>query len=112
MNTIEKEKAVEICRDILNTKKLKDDERIEKLLTYFNTIILKYKRLETFDEIDIESERNLRSLSRKGFLATSVCCRPFIMCWNLFKFVCALMFFISTLAGVIYILYYFGSRMF
>lgn len=112
MNIVEKHKAIEFTTHVLSNKKLKDDERAEQLIVYFNSIILKYKRFETFDEIDAQSERNLRLLGQKSNAATSWCCLPCVKCLDLFKFMVALMFFIATGVGGIYILYYFGNRMF
>ena len=108
MDREESKKTRRIITDIVYSRKIASDTKVDEIMSYIHSIVKRDLIIEKFDSIDIEKEANLRKCglmccSTGGYDCWSPCRGMYKLLYLFFQ----LMFIIATLLGTMYIFYYF-----
>lgn len=107
MNREEKQTTRQILIEtVFSTTQLSNDEKIERLMSYFNNIVRKYKTLDTFDNIEHERKKNMQGTGCPA--CCDICSVPGNLCRLFIRFIkiiCLIMLLALFLCSFSYIIY-------
>lgn len=105
MNREETKNARKVVTDIVYSRNLKTDQKVDEILSYMNSIVKRYQINERFDDIQSKKEKNL-----------SKCCGCLSSPCDFIYSTIVLWFYIMAtifaIVGSMSILYFFVARFF